>query len=99
MAADGDETNSRVTTREFYEMQLKMRDDINKGFAEASKERAEVKQTIAPMSKQLETVCDTAKQNQDDITSIKRQSNRLDAGVLVISTVWTGLITWLSTNK
>ena len=103
---DTDETNSRVTTREFYEMQLKIRDDMNNGFSEVTKEIAGVTKEIAgvtntttAMASQVETACKLAEKNHDEITNIKRQSNRLDAGVLIISGIWSTIIALASGNK
>ena len=103
---DTDIPNGRVTTREFYEMQLKIRDDMNNGFADVTKEIAGVRTEVADvknettaMVSQLETACKQAEKNHDDITSIKRQSNRLDAGVLVISGIWSTIIALASGNK
>ena len=109
-AADADEKNGRVKTAEFYQMQIKMRDDMNKsfvditkdmndGFADVTKEIASVKNTTTAMVSQLETACKQAEKNHDDITSIKRQSNRLDAGVLVISGIWSTIIALASGQK
>ena len=96
---DTDIPNGRVTTREFYEMQLKIRDDMNNGFADVTKEIAGVKNTTTAMVSQLETACKQAEKNHDDITSIKRRSNALDAGVLVISAAWTTIIALATGNK
>ena len=109
-AADADEKNGRVKTAEFYQMQIKMRDDMNKsfvditkdmndGFADVTKEIASVKNTTSAMVSQLETACKLAEKNHDDITSIKRRSNALDAGVLVISAAWTGIIALATGQK
>ena len=98
-AADADETNSRVTTREFYEMQLKIRDDMNNGFSEVKQDIAGVKNTTSAMASQVDTACKLAEKNHDDITSIKRRSNVLDAGVLVISGVWTGIVALTTGQK
>ena len=96
---DTDIPNGRVTTREFYEMQLKIRDDMNDGFAEVKQDIAGVKNTATAMVSKLDTACNLAEKNHDDITSIKRQSNRLDAGVLVISGIWSTIIALASGNK
>ena len=96
---DTDIPNGRVTTREFYEMQLKIRDDMNNGFADVTKEIAGVKNTTSAMASQVETACKLAEKNHDEITSIKRRSNVLDAGVLVISAAWTGIIALATGNK
>ena len=97
--ADGNEKNGRVTTREFYEMQLKIRDDMNSGFGEVKHDIAAIDKTTVAMASQLDTACELAKENQDDITSIKRRSNALDAGVLVISGIWTSIVAIATNNK
>ena len=96
---DTDIPNGRVTTREFYEMQLKIRDDMNNGFAEVKQDIAGVKNTTSAMASQIDTACKLAEKNHDEITSIKRRSNVLDAGVLVISAAWTGIIALATGNK
>ena len=96
---DAGRPNGKVTTREFYEMQLKIRDDMNDGFAEVKQDIAGVKNTATAMVSKLDTACNLAEKNHDDITSIKRRSNALDAGVLVISAAWTGIIALATGNK
>ena len=78
-----DKPNGRVTTREFYNALLGVKDEM-----------AGVKTGVATLNTKMDVVCKTSEQNRDDITSIKRQSNRLDAGVLLLSAVWTGVIAW-----
>ena len=90
---DAVETNSRVTTREFYEMQLKIREDMNNGFDTVKKDIAAIDKVTVAMSSKLDDACELAKDNRNEITSIKRRSNALDAGVLVISAIWTGIVT------
>ena len=96
---DATEKNGRVTTREFYEMQLKIRDDMNNGFAGVEKEISELKVETVSMTSKLEEACKMVEKNTDDITSIKRQSNRLDAVVLFASAIWTGIVTLATGNK
>ena len=93
------EKNGRVTTREFYEMQLKIRDDMNNGFATVEKEISELKVETVSMTSKLEEACKMVDRNTDEITSIKRRSNALDAGVLIISGIWTGIVTLAAGNK
>ena len=80
-------------------MQLKIRDDMNNGFSEVKQDIAGVKNTTSAMASQVEIACKLAEKNHDEITSIKRRSNALDAGVLVISGIWSTIIALASGNK
>ena len=78
-----DKPNGRVTTREFYNALLGVKDEMG-----------DIKTGVASLNTKMDIVCKTSEDNRDDITDIKRQSNRLDAGVLVISAIWTGAVAW-----
>ena len=85
MPDGNDKPNGRVTTREFYNALLGVKDEMG-----------DIKTGVASLNTKMDIVCKTSEDNRDDITDIKRQSNRLDAGVLIVSTAITGFVAWVS---
>ena len=96
---DNDKPNDRIKTREFYQFQKDMRDEMRDGFDDLGKQVSSLDKQVAVAATQREIFIETCQQNRDDITSIKRRSNYLDAGVLLVSAAWTGLITFVTNNK
>ena len=76
-----------------------MRDEMRAGFDKIGDNIADINTDRAVAAEQRKTFIDICKQNQEDITSIKRQSNRLDAGVLIISGIWSTIIALASGNR
>ena len=96
MAAKGEDTGDgnggRVTTREFYEFQKDMRDEMRAGFDGLGKQYSDLDKQVAVAAEQRKIFVETCQTNREDITSIKRQSNRLDAIVLFASTAITAVV-------
>ena len=80
---DDAKANGKVSTREFYNALLVVKDEIG-----------DIRSGVVSLNTKMDTVCKVSEKNQDDITSIKRQSNRLDAGVLLVSAAITGVVAW-----
>ena len=85
---DAVQPNGKVTTREFYNALLDVKDEMS-----------DIKSGVASLNTKMDGVCKDSDQNKEDITNIKRQSNRLDAGVLLVSAAWTTIIALASGNK